>query len=126
MRFRRTPCALAIGLAILASARPAPAKWAMYNADPQGSRTNPRERRLGPATVDSLHVRWTFPTAGAVSATPAVSGSRVYVGDQSGHVHALRASDGSLLWTTPVAGPVTASALIGKRVVVGDLAGYVY
>ena len=99
----------------------------MYNADPTGSRTNRRrERRLGPATVGSLHVRWTFPTAGAVSATPVVSGSRVYVGDQSGHVHALAASDGRLLWTTPVVGPVTASALIGKRIVVGDLAGYVY
>jgi polyvinyl alcohol dehydrogenase (cytochrome) len=98
----------------------------MYNADPAGSRTNPRERTLGPGTVGSLHVRWTFPTAGAVSATPVVSANRVYVGDQSGHVHALAASDGRLLWTTPVVGPVTASALIGRRVVVGDLAGYVY
>jgi polyvinyl alcohol dehydrogenase (cytochrome) len=126
LRFHRTLCALGICLASLAAVRPALAKWPMYNSDAAGSRTNPRERKLGPATVGSLHVRWTFPTAGAVSATPVVSGSRVYVGDQSGHVHALAASDGRLLWTTPVVGPVTASALIGKRVVVGDLAGYVY
>jgi polyvinyl alcohol dehydrogenase (cytochrome) len=126
MRFRRTPCALGFALATLAVVQPALAKWAMYNADPAGSRTNPREHRLGPTTVGTLHVRWSFPTAGAVTATPVVSGSRVYVGDQSGHVHALSVRDGRLLWTTPVVGPVTASALIAKRVVVGDLAGYVY
>ena len=126
MRFHRTLCALGIGLASLAGVRPALAKWPMYNYDPAGSRTNVRERRLGPATVGSLHVRWTFPTDGAVTATPVVSGSRVYVGDQSGHVHALSTRDGRRLWTTPVVGPVTASALIAKRVVVGDLAGYVY
>src|SRR5262249_17731916 len=126
VRFRRTPCALGITLATLAVVQPALGKWTMYNADPSGSRTNPRERRLGPTTVGTLHVRWTFPTAGAVTATPVVSGTRVYVGDQRGYVHALSARDGRLLWTTPVVGPVTASALIAKRVVVGDLAGYVY
>lgn len=126
MRVHRTLCALGFALTSLAAVQPALAKWPMYNADPAGSRSNRRERRLGPATVGSLHVRWSFPTAGAVTATPVVSGSRVYVGDQSGHVHALRARDGQLLWTTPVVGPVTATALIAKRVVVGDLAGWIY
>jgi hypothetical protein len=81
----------------------------MYNADPAGADQS-RERRLGPTTAAALHVRWTFPTAGAVTATPVVSGSSV--GDQSGHVHALAATDGS--WTTPVVAPVTARALIAS------------
>jgi polyvinyl alcohol dehydrogenase (cytochrome) len=126
VRLHRTLCALGIGLASLAGGRSALAKWPMYNYDPAGSRTNTHAHRLGPTTVGSLHVRWTFPTGGAVTATPVVSGSRVYVGDQSGHVHALSTRDGRSLWTTAVVGPVTASALIAKRVVVGDLAGWVY
>ena len=90
MRVHRTLCALGFALTSLAAVQPALAKWPMYNADPAGSRSNRRERRLGPATVGSLHVRWSFPTAGAVTATPVVSGSRVYVGDQSGVIYRVR------------------------------------
>jgi polyvinyl alcohol dehydrogenase (cytochrome) len=111
----------------LLAAAPAAAGWSMYNYDSAGSRHNPRERRLSPATVGSLHVAWTYPTVGAVTATPIVDGSRLFAGDQSGSFHALRATDGQHLWSTPLNGPVTATAFVANRnVVVGDLAGYIY
>jgi polyvinyl alcohol dehydrogenase (cytochrome) len=119
----RTLCALAVLLA----ASPAFARWTMYNGDPAGTRVQPRERRLSPATVGSLHVDWTFATAGAVTATPVVNGSRVYAGDQTGAFHALRSTDGTLLWSTTLEDAVTATAYVANRnVVVGDLAGNIY
>lgn len=127
MRLHRMLCALCVGLAALVAATPAAARWTMYNADPAGSRSNPRERRLSPATAGGLHVAWTYPTVGAVAATPIVNGSRLYAGDQSGAFHALRSTDGQPLWSTTLNGAVTASAFVaGRRVVVGDLAGYIY
>jgi polyvinyl alcohol dehydrogenase (cytochrome) len=114
-------------LAVVLAASPAFARWAMYNADPAGTRTQPRERRLTRVSAGGLHVDWTFDTAGAVTATPIVNGSRLYAGDQSGAFHALRSTDGTLLWSTTLQGAVTASALATNRnIVVGDLAGYVY
>lgn len=127
MRVRMPFCVLSLVLACLAVASPAAARWLMYNGDPTGSRHNPRERRLTPATVGGLHVAWTFPTDGAVAGTPVVNGSRVYAGDQSGTFHALRATDGHRFWSTALDGAVTATALVTNRnIVVGDLKGHVY
>ncbi len=111
----------------LAAASPAAASWLMYNGDPTGSRYNRRERRLTPATVGALHVAWSVPTEGAVTGTPAIKGSRLYVGDQTGAFRALRVTDGQELWSTMLEGAVTASALVTNRnIVIGDHEGYIY
>ena len=42
--------------------------------------------------------RWTFFTEGPVRLAPFVSGDKVYVGSDDGHVYCLSRDDGSLLW----------------------------
>jgi outer membrane protein assembly factor BamB len=41
---------------------------------------------------------WTYPAGTYVDCTPAVAGGVVYVGDDSGRVHALHAAHGKVLW----------------------------
>jgi polyvinyl alcohol dehydrogenase (cytochrome) len=100
--------------------------WPMYNHDPRGTRFNKQERVLSPASVARLHTEWVFPTPRAVSGTPIVVRNSIIAGDFDGNVYALR-RDGSLQWTTRVAGPVSASALVhGNHVILGDLTGVIY
>ncbi len=42
--------------------------------------------------------RWTYQTDGEVKGSAAVAGGRVYIGSYDGHVYALGAADGRLLW----------------------------
>jgi WD40 repeat protein len=42
--------------------------------------------------------RWTFFTEGPVRLAPFVSGDKVYVGSDDGHIYCLSRDDGSLLW----------------------------
>ncbi|MHC4327014.1 MAG: outer membrane protein assembly factor BamB family protein [Planctomycetota bacterium] len=42
--------------------------------------------------------RWTFFTEAPVRLAPAVSGNKVYVGSDDGHVYCLRRDDGTLAW----------------------------
>ena len=119
--------AAAVVCAGLSWAGAARADWPMYNHDVAGTRFANEEHRLGPGNASSLAVKWTFPTAGAVTGTPIVTGGRVYVGDLSGGFHALRDDTGAPLWHTQLAGPVSGSALVhGSHVIIGDLAGFVY
>src|SRR5215470_10804738 len=94
-----------------------PNDWPMYNHDPEGTRYNFAEHRLGPETVGDLQVKWSYDT-GPVAGTPAVVNDRVYAADANGVVYALD-RHGKLLWKTALdIGPtltnvkVTASALV--------------
>jgi polyvinyl alcohol dehydrogenase (cytochrome) len=103
-----------------------PGDWAMYNHDGLGSRDNAAEHFLSPTSVRGLKVQWAFPTKAVVAGTPTVADGRIYAADASGTVYALR-PDGTLLWSSQVAGPVTGSILAThKELIFGDLAGNVY
>jgi polyvinyl alcohol dehydrogenase (cytochrome) len=54
---------------------------------------------ISDANVSKLRLRWFFNSRDVVTATPAVVDGSVYVGDWSGRVYALRASDGKVRWT---------------------------
>jgi polyvinyl alcohol dehydrogenase (cytochrome) len=123
-----------------------PSNWPMYNHDVLGTRFNPAETTLTRESVKGLKIKWVFPTAGDVYATPSVVNNIVYAGDTSGTFYALR-SAGTLLWKTSGSGsikfgPITASALVTNRehevdkmdegdridgmVIFGDQAGFIY
>jgi polyvinyl alcohol dehydrogenase (cytochrome) len=85
--------------------------WPMYNHDVLGTRFNPAEQILTPASVKQLKIEWIFPTNGDVYATPSVVNGCVYAGDTSGTFYALTSS-GAPLWKRKVKGPITASALV--------------
>jgi polyvinyl alcohol dehydrogenase (cytochrome) len=103
-----------------------PNDWPMYNHDIRGTRWDSAETRLSPDNVGGLKVQWTFATKAVVAGTPAVVEDRIYAADASGTAYALR-RDGSLIWSSQVAGPVTDSLLVTNRTVIfGDLAGFIY
>ena len=66
---------------------------------------------------------WSFATADAVLAAPAVESGRVYVGSFDGHVYALDAATGTLLWKRDTKGAVVSTPAVSQgRVVVGNRA----
>lgn len=69
----------------------------------------------------SQRVRWEYETEGAVESTPVIGDDgTVYVGDNTGVIHAI-SPDGNALWTTRVASPVRSGGamLPGGRVLFG-------
>ena len=66
-----------------------PHDWPMYNHDPEGTRWNRVEHRLGPRTVAGLSELWRFSTEGAVAGTPAVVHDTVYLVDSSATAYAI-------------------------------------
>src|ERR1700756_2265267 len=91
----------------------------MYNHDALGTRFNPAETTLNRDSIKRLRIKWVFPTAGDVYATPSVVNNIVYAGDTSGTFYAIT-SAGTLLWKTSGSGSIkfgaiTASALVTNR-----------
>ncbi|MGW6330849.1 outer membrane protein assembly factor BamB family protein [Nocardia rhamnosiphila] len=84
--------------------------WPMWQFDLAGSRHNPHETALTPATVSSLQLKWAFafPDSIAASSQPAVVDGTVYVGGRNGTFYALDASTGATRWSfradTPLGG----------------------
>src|SRR5579872_105402 len=86
-------------------------------------------REIGTGNIQSLQVKWTFSTAGDVSATPTVAGNVVYVPDWGGNLFALRADNGELIWAHSIAeydgvsGSVSrvSPAVSGDEVIIGDI-----
>jgi polyvinyl alcohol dehydrogenase (cytochrome) len=111
--------------------RPVLGAWPSGGHDASNSRFNPFERLIGPRTAGRLVLRWSAPTAGDVSATPAVVGGAVYFPDFGGMFWKLDARTGAVIWSrrvadyTGVTGDVsrTSPAVTGHTVYIGDLSG---
>lgn len=84
-----------------------PSEWPSYGHDGKNTRYNPNERIISRDNVAKLVKKWdsaeTGVTSSAVTSTPAVVDGVVYFGDWSGKLHAVRAEDGSSVWTTQLA-----------------------
>jgi polyvinyl alcohol dehydrogenase (cytochrome) len=80
-----------------------PADWQMYNHDVLGSRHNPFESVLTPATVGGMVELWRFPAEGSgeevgvIHATPSVVGGEVYFGTATAPSFYKLAADGRVL-----------------------------
>lgn len=106
-------------------------QWAMGGADHTNSRSNAHEFRLHRANVSRLKVKWTLPTAGDTSATPAVVDGAVYVPDWGGTFWKVDARSGKVIWARRVAdyvgipGAVSRSspAVVGDTVFIGTQQG---
>ncbi|GAA1991461.1 PQQ-binding-like beta-propeller repeat protein [Kitasatospora viridis] len=118
------------------------ASWPTWQHDTYGSRSNPDEHQITPATVSGLKLKWAFTYANLpyarTGSQPAIVDGVLYVGAPDAKFYALDAKTGATKWvydTTPVAGPADAShqnlirdgaAVSGGRVYFGDSRGYVY
>lgn len=77
--------------------------------------------------AESGEEQWSYDGGLLLDSGPALSGGRLFVGDNDGAVHAVRADDGSRVWTHEVAEGVRATpTVVDDTVVVGDMGGNVY
>src|SRR5207245_6776433 len=64
---------------------------------------------------------WTATTGGAISSSPTVAGSAVYVGSVDRKLYAFNAGTGAQLWSSPTPGPVASSpAYVGGTLYAGS------
>jgi polyvinyl alcohol dehydrogenase (cytochrome) len=98
--------------------------WPMWGHGVTRTFAYPCETGISPATASKLRLRWFFNAGDVVTATPAVVGDSVYVGDWEGTFYALRRSDGSVRWkySTEIH-PTTYSGQIVSSAAVADVEG---
>ena len=106
----------------------APGQWPMAGQNIYDTHFQVAEHVLSPANASRLAPRWTLTTAGAVSATPTVSGGVVYVPDYGGKLWAVAAASGRVLWSRDISGYTgvsgdasrTSPAVYGRELILGD------
>jgi polyvinyl alcohol dehydrogenase (cytochrome) len=114
----------------------------MWQGDPQGSRFNPSEDEITPATAGRLKLKWAFTYAKVPGARtgsqPAIVDGVLYVGAPDAKFYALDAETGAQKWVfdlTKIAGPISdtsldmvrdGAAVVGDKVYFGDGRGYIY
>ncbi len=112
------------------NAAPRSDSWSYWGFDTSNSRYNPKPG-LAIGNVGRLGVKWKTPTAGNVSATPAVENGVVYVPDDAGYLYAIDAATGQVKWQTSISGLTGISgdysratpAIAGGLLILGDQAG---
>ncbi|MHB1784618.1 MAG: outer membrane protein assembly factor BamB family protein [Acidimicrobiales bacterium] len=108
----RLPARLTAGLVVMtgtlaaggvpAARAAAPCSWPMYQHDAARTGAAGDCATISPASAPTLGPRWFFPTGGAVTASPAVAGGNVYVGDGNGTFYAIDAATGAEKWSFDV------------------------
>jgi len=97
------------------------ADWAMHRGDPQ---LRGRADMAAPEKPDAL---WTFKAPKPIKAGAAIANEKVFVGDDSGVVHALELATGKELWTFKTEGSIEATPLVLEGVIyLGSSDGRVY
>jgi polyvinyl alcohol dehydrogenase (cytochrome) len=103
-----------------ATAKHARCDWPMWGRDRARSFSTDCTT-LNTANASDLRRIWFFNTHDVVTATPAVVGNTVYVGDWSGRFYALRRSDGTRRWVRKTkvhprvyAGQIVSSAAVAR------------
>ncbi|MEU8891622.1 PQQ-binding-like beta-propeller repeat protein [Streptomyces sp. NPDC048442] len=92
------------GNAASAADRSVPVKpeWVSAGQNNHNTRHAATERTVGPGNVGRLAPKWTFTTAGDVSATPTVVDGTVYVPDWGGKLWAIDADSGKEIWSNSI------------------------
>jgi len=87
-----------------------PGGWPVFGGNLSNTHYAATERQISPASVGRLRVKWVYQTTpdfsaspfpntnGDVGVPPAVRDGILYFPDWAGYLHAVRASDGSLVW----------------------------
>jgi polyvinyl alcohol dehydrogenase (cytochrome) len=80
----------------------APWDWPSSGQNNHNTRHAATERVIGPQNVHQLAPKWTFTTAGDVSATPTVVDGTLYVPDWGGKLWAIDAATGKEIWSKSI------------------------
>jgi polyvinyl alcohol dehydrogenase (cytochrome) len=81
---------------------PTKQQWLSGGQNISDTHSNPFESQIKTQNVGSLGVKWTFGTAGDVSATPAIVNGVAYFPDWGGYLNAVSTNTGALLWKQPI------------------------
>ncbi|MDF6043009.1 PQQ-binding-like beta-propeller repeat protein [Streptomyces sp. JH14] len=81
--------------------KPTPDQWPMFGQNLNNT-ANGKTSAIGTRNVSRLAPKWTFTTGGDVSARAAVVKDVVYFPDWSGHLYAVKAKNGTALWSKNV------------------------
>ncbi|MCP2257790.1 polyvinyl alcohol dehydrogenase (cytochrome) [Streptoalloteichus tenebrarius] len=119
--------------------------WPTWQKDLSGSRSNRAERRITPANVGDLQLRWAFThprpndpnLAGMLTARsqPAIVGGIAYFGSTDGKFYAVDAKTGATRWSfdlgtvdpdTGIAVVRDSPAVANGKIFFGDYRGYLY
>lgn len=77
--------------------------WSRYEGEPGASSYSSLDQ-INRSNVDQLEIAWTFETEGVPRLNPVVADTFMYVVGEDGHIIALHAATGRLLWQHPVEG----------------------
>jgi polyvinyl alcohol dehydrogenase (cytochrome) len=94
--------ALCLALAAGTPATTTAADWPSAGHDLANSRQQLGEFFINRFTVPALRLKWTVPTDGDVTATPAVDGDYLYFPDSAGFLYKVNRWTGALAWKYPV------------------------
>ena len=114
--------------------------WATWQHDLYGSRYNPAEHVITPATAADLKLKWAFaypfvPNGVMAKSQPAVVNGVVYFGSPDAKFYALDARTGKTRWVfdlstvAPIVGDASVwdgPAVVNGKVYFGDHRGYLY
>ena len=107
------------------------AQWPSAGADLNNSRYQTQPSNITSSTVSNLQLKWTRPTAGDVTAHPAVDGNYLYFPDSAGFLYKVDKTSGALVWQRPIsdytgiAGDIARGtpAVAGNLLILGNLNG---
>ncbi len=77
-------------------------QWSSAGGNLANSRHQNAESKIGVGNVASMRVKWSFTTAGDVSATPAVDSNNVYFPDWAGYLYAVDRVTGQKVWQVKI------------------------
>ncbi len=103
--------------------------WKVAGQNIDNLRSQKHERVISTSNVAQLTMKWAFTTSGDVSATPTVEGGVVYFPDWGGNLYAVKAADGTMLWSHAIsdydqtAGAISrvSPAIHGRDLIIGDI-----
>ena len=111
-------------------AQPATAGWNMLGYDLGSNYWNKAETKISASSVAELAKVWEFDTKASVTATPVISGGRVYVSTapatpEAGGLIAIDLASGGEVWRNPAAGGYSSLALDSGVLYMHDTRGWI-
>ncbi len=106
-------------------------QWPSAGLNLANTRWQSANNNISASNASKLVKKWQFPTAGGVSATPAVDAQNIYAPDFAGNLYAVSRATGQLVWShkisdyTGLAGDFarTTPVITGNTLIFGDQAG---
>ena len=114
---------LATLLAASIPAQAPPAAWPQFRGSP------PLHGTTDATLPPTLRLLWTYEAGDAIESSAAIADGVVYVGSQTGDLHAVNLADGSVKWkykASPDGIGESSPAVAGGLVFIGDLSGVVH